>query len=715
MSDKNYIDSGARHQFYPSALSSSQRQLIRSLVESTGQVELEHRIATFRLHARNYVEAAEKNAEVDNLRVAVALSILADLVGQGWLVGTTEHGVYVEAASFDQAEGETVDHAKSRIRKGLQIASNQKLAEQSVQEFLRHMERHRSFNGRTVSIATLIDDGAQLAAKFRELQLDNEGDCGERVGKFIRPVLQECVADGRCSETGFKLQDIWRYFRYTWSLEYNPLPGRTQRFLVRNAARKHKPVIGIAMLASPTANLGSRDEWIGWQFDQLTTRILDGSLDARFVATKLVDALRLSVTEIRSDDLLSADELAQPDFNTLLRLEQIAAQASAQRSSDLSHKVDGVLVDIRDVGKSKLTDDDWFALSNTSLFRKKRAEQLIPVLRALEVLQDYGVSKEPATALYVALTEKAGQSAVRVALNEIKKRHLSSEVADLAVCGAIAPYNIILGGKLVALLMASREARQSYKDRYEGQVSEIASQIAGRAVSKSSDLKLITTTSLYGVGSNQYTRLALKRTAFPNMTSDVVWQKLRRGQGVSITHISEETVALMRKLGIAAHGRRRINSVFGEGSSPRMRQVREGLNLIGINDDSLLKQSHGRKVYGCELYEGARDDVLGLAKGGRNRASSSVRQISSAWAQRWLVPRIQKQSVLEELEASGAAKVQKELRSRSSQGERLNQDQPSEKDEEARASVISILEATETSSAEAVSTDLITASAPSST
>ena len=715
MNQKNTNNSGARHQFYPSALSDSQRRLIQSLVERTSQVELESRIATFRQHAREHVKAAEKSAELGNLRVAVSLSILADLIAQGWVVETTMHGVYVEAASFNQAEGETVDHAKRRIRKGLQVASNQKLAEPSVQEFLRHMERDRAFNGRTVSIATLVDDGSQLADKFRELQFESEDDCSEQLGRLIRPVLQECVADARCSETGFKLQDVWRYFRYTWSLEYNPLPGRTQRFLVRNAARKHKPVIGIAMLASPTANLGSRDEWIGWQLDQLSKGLMDGSLDARFVARQLVEALRLSVSEIRSDDLLSKNELARPDFNTLLRLEQIAAQASAQRRYDLSQRADGALVDIRDVDKSKLSDDDWLALSNTSLFRKKRAEQLIPVLRALEVLQEYGVANEPATALYVALTEKSGQSAVRVALNEIKKRHLSSEVADLAVCGAIAPYNIILGGKLVALLMASREARKSYKDRYEGQVSEIASQIAGRAVSKSSDLKLITTTSLYGVGSNQYTRLSLKRTTFPNMTTDVVWHKLRKGQGVSITHISEETVALMRKLGVAVHGRRRINSVFGEGSSPKMRQVREGLNLIGINDDSLLKQSHGRKVYGCELYDGARDDVLGLAKGARKRASSSVRQISFAWTRRWLVPRIQKQSVLEELEASGAAKVQKELRCRSSQGEKLIQDQPSEKDEEARANVASISEAIESSSSEAVSVDLMIASTPSST
>lgn len=668
-----------------------------------------------RFEARKFQQLADQCDAAANLRLAVTFSVLADLVGQRWVVEVEKHQVYVQAASFEPADGETIDHAKRRIRKGLQVGSNLQLAAPSVQDFIRSMERERDFNGRTVSIATLIDDGAELAKKLKPLSAIEASAWQTKLEGVIRPTLQECATDARCEETGYKLQDIWRYFRYTWSLEYNPLPGRTQRFLIRNAARKSKPVIGIAMLASPTANLGSRDEWIGWQLDQLINDLMNGSVDPQYAAKQLMEALKLSIREIRSDDLLSSDELAKPSFNTLLRLEQIAAQATAQRKNDLTSKPsNGTLVDIRDVSKSNRSDIDWLALSNTSLFRKKRAEQLAPILRSLSVLQEYGLDKEPSTALYIALTEKNGQAAIRVALNEIKKRHLSSEIADLAVCGAIAPYNKIIGGKLIALVMASREARKFYKDRYEGQVSEIASQIAGRAVSKNADLKLITTTSLYGVGSNQYTRLALRQTSFPGLATDVVWQKLRKGQGVSITHISDETVNLMRNLGITIYGRRRINSVFGEGSSPRMRQIREGLNLIGINDDSLLKQSHGRKVYGCELYEGARRDVLGLTPTGRRKPSASVRQISQAWARRWLKLRIETQSVLNDLAQSGSHEVQKELRDRVSQGEKLREVQPSENGDDARANVASISLIIEPNSSEDGSIDLITAKAVSS-
>ena len=682
--------------FFPGLLSEGQRGRLRAIVEETIDQDIDTRAASLRSMARDFASSGGAARDVGQLRVAVALSVLSDLVAQGWTVGSDKYHITVEAASFSPVDGETVDHAKRRIRKGLQIASNRQLAEPSVQGFRRYMEREREFKGRSVSIATLIDDGADLAHDLRRVAREPEADQAAALDKVIRPVLEECSADDRCAETGLKLQDVWRYFRYTWTLEYNPLPGRTQRFLIRNAARKHKPVIGIAMLASPTANLGSRDEWIGWQVDKVMAGLVDGTLEPGLTARKLFEALVAAISEIRSDDLLSPNQLEHPDLVVLLQLEQIAAQAAAKRKSDLARQEAGEIIDIRGVDKASVTDGQWRMLSETGLFRKKRAEQLIPLLRAKATLQAFGIESEPTTALYSALVEKNGQVAVRTALNEIKKRHLATEVADLAVCGSIPPYNQLLGGKLVALAMASREARMAYANRYSAQVSEIASQIAGKAVVRSSDLKVVTTTSLYGIGSNQYTRLSLRRAAFSDLPTDVVWKKLRSGAGVSITHISDETVALMRDLGIAVYGRRRINSVFGEGSSPRMRQIREGLNLIGINDDSILKQSHGRKVYGCELYDGAREDLLGFTKKTKKRASAPLRRISQAWVRRWLLPRIAKVDVLVAVERSGAEEVLGELNRRAAQGsEYLGH--PSTNEDEARASTASISSATEAS------------------
>jgi hypothetical protein len=56
--------------------------------------------------------------------------------------------------------------------------------------------------------------------------------------------------DAVCSETGQRLNDIWRYFRHTWVNIYRSVPGRNLMILVRDRAVPGHPVIGIAALAS---------------------------------------------------------------------------------------------------------------------------------------------------------------------------------------------------------------------------------------------------------------------------------------------------------------------------------------------------------------------------------------------------------------------------------------------------------------------------------
>jgi hypothetical protein len=76
--------------------------------------------------------------------------------------------------------------------------------------------------------------------------------------------------------------------------------------LIRNKARRNWPVIGIAMLPSPAANLYARDEWIGWRLNDVIERILNGTWDAARVATVILETLRSAISEIRTDDLLTS-------------------------------------------------------------------------------------------------------------------------------------------------------------------------------------------------------------------------------------------------------------------------------------------------------------------------------------------------------------------------------------------------------------------------
>src|SRR5262249_32773645 len=139
----------------------------------------------------------------------------------------------------------------------------------------------------------------------------------------------------KCSVTGLNRIDIWRYFRHTWSLEYRPIPGRQLPLLIRNAARPRRPVIGIALLASPVVRLRIRDNWIGWTPRALAENLGNGRWDAGATADALLARIDASIREIRSDDFATPEELEQPSERLLFRIELAAASAAEKRTRQL--------------------------------------------------------------------------------------------------------------------------------------------------------------------------------------------------------------------------------------------------------------------------------------------------------------------------------------------------------------------------------------------
>ena len=650
--------------FRPTALELDRLNDLLEVVRSADATDALELAVSLRRLAESARTQHHSSLEVQWLMLSVAASVLADLVEQGWELEAGDREVLVSPPRTDHTSGETVERIKARIRSGLMMSSDRQLASPATREFIEFMERQRAFSGRVVSIHDVVDDGQALAARLRSVAQLPLADRSKALSGVIRPVVQVCEPDARCEFTGLKLLDIWRYFRHTWALEYNPVPGRTLRILIRNKARTGWPIMGIAMLSSPAANLYARDSWIGWRTEDLIEKILSGDWNAEVVGKRMLAVIRQSIADIRADDLATPDELESGDKKTLFRLGQIVVRAAADRRNDLSHGSDAnYVIDIRSLGAdpSDFGDDEWRRLSDTALYRRKRAEQLLPLVETLKYLKAAGMEDAPAAALYEILVTKKGVEAVSLVLNEIRKRGLASDVADLSVCGAIAPYNHLLGGKLVALLMASQDVREIYQSRYKDKPSEIASQVAGRRVVRASDLKVLTTTSLYGINSSQYNRLKLRAGTTSKLFNDLAWEELDKTQGYSVTHFSKRTVALMRELGRVVHGRRKINSVFGEGSSPRTRQIRQGLLLIGISHGEFLKQPSGRRVYACETYPGARDDLIGFCRRTRNRKAPRVDAIARAWAERWVVSRVARPDVLERIADEDRGSVSREL------------------------------------------------------
>lgn len=195
-------------------------------------------------------------------------------------------------------------------------------------------------------------------------------------------------------------------------------------------------------------------------------------------------------------------------------------------------------------------------------------------------------------------------------------------VMDAYVLGAVPPYSQLIGGKLVAALIGSREVSELFEDKY-GQKKGI---ISGK--NKSARLVLVTTTSALG-RSSLYNRLKL-----PGMFE---FQRLGYTSGYGHFHIPDELFEELRKILQDENHKYASGHNYGDGPNWRFRVVREGLQRVGL-DPEMLRHGVKREAYAVPLADNWRDYLQGTAKEAIIRLPSKD-EISSYCIDRWLIPR----------------------------------------------------------------------------
>lgn len=593
-----------------------------------------------------FIEAARACPPDDRHFLLAAGLVLSDLVAQGWplrvLRGVVQVTPPLEVVGDVAAE-------KHRVRRQELVKRDAQLRQPAVQRFIRSMERMRLQDGRFVSIFSVIRDGRALADALREARVHSDGDRTQVLATLVDPYLQFVTSESaRCPVTGLRLMDVWRYFRHTWTNQYTSVPGRSMAFIVRDRAAPCHPVIGIGALSSPIVQIRERDTWIGWHPSTFLAAVRANPTEqvALWLNRILEDALQeIYVGDFLEEGLLSAHSFRDPDENVVGHL---LAESVEQRRAH--HRY----VRSRDHKQSYNIDseaDRWVSRARTHLFRSKRALALAELLRARILLRRYFVGRPSAAGLGQLASTAAGSNAIRKILRKAKADRIGIAVADISVCGAVQPYNAILGGKLVAMLAASPEVVMEYGRRYSRAESEIASAMAGRAIVRASKLVLLGTTSLYGVGSSQYNRIKI-----PCGNDVIRFEELGHSEAFGTSQYSDETVAALVRLVQQSANGQRVNSIFGEGVSPKLRKVREGLDLLNFPSDSLLKHHRHRVVYGVSLIRNLRNYLLGMDAEPDyfmrpEDGPAATASIAAWWRDRWLSLRIRQDPVLEEVAA----------------------------------------------------------------
>lgn len=400
----------------------------------------------------------------------------------------------------------------------------------------------------------------------------------------------------RCKHTGLRHMDIWRYFRYTWINAYRSSPGRSIRILVRYAAAPNHAVIGIAALGNTVIQQTVHDNWIGWNaqsflknfecpadFTDKCSRIIDKALNELY-QKDLIEEGFYSKTDRQKPTSRIIDKLKQESKESMKVYRQTPAEVEYLR-------------------RTEKPGADWSKRAKTHLYKSKRCAKLASLLSIRKTLQEAQIKEHK----YILRTKRI-QTAINQLIRFVKAEHVGENMMDITTCGAVAPYNHLLGGKLVSMLICSPEVVEYYKDKYAQNERIIASSMKGASVRRDASLVLLTTTSLYEVGASQYNRIKI---LVKEIGQRIEYQKLGLTEGFGTSHLSQETLNLMELLMNGYDGR--VNSVFGEGPSPLLRKIREALNLIGLPSHTILNHKSRWIIYGIYLAENFREILTGMA------------------------------------------------------------------------------------------------------
>jgi hypothetical protein len=196
-------------------------------------------------------------------------------------------------------------------------------------------------------------------------------------------------------------------------------------------------------------------------------------------------------------------------------------------------------------------------------------------------------------------------------------------VMDAYVLGAVPPYNALLGGKLVACLVRSRDIYDDFARIYGSSTGIISQQ------DKRARLLAVTTSSSMG-RSSVYNRLKLDGLEY--------FRPIGYTGGWGHFHIPDRLFAELRDyLRDSGHSYADLHR-FGQGPNWRMRTTRAALNSLGFAED-MLRHGIQREVFLCTLASNAAH-ILKSGKGQPDLESlRPVQEIAELAVERWIAPR----------------------------------------------------------------------------
>lgn len=195
-------------------------------------------------------------------------------------------------------------------------------------------------------------------------------------------------------------------------------------------------------------------------------------------------------------------------------------------------------------------------------------------------------------------------------------------VMDAYVLGAVPPYSLLLGGKLIAMLVCSNEVREVFRKKYNGHVTLIRQKIHPPY------LALVTTTSALG-RSSIYNRIRANGQEY--------WTSLGFTQGSGEFHFSNGIYDDIRAYVQNNCEPTAKHEAWGNGYRNKREVIRKCLSKIGLSAD-LMYHGIQREIFAAQLGP----NVIDFLKGDLQHPlfyNWPFKYLCETFADRWLMAR----------------------------------------------------------------------------
>lgn len=201
-----------------------------------------------------------------------------------------------------------------------------------------------------------------------------------------------------------------------------------------------------------------------------------------------------------------------------------------------------------------------------------------------------------------------------------------ANIMDAYVLGSVPPYSYILGGKLIASLVRTRNIYNDFASTY-GHTTGIISNKR-----KKPNLLAVTTSSAMG-RSSVYNRVKLGGVFY--------LKSLGYTRGWGHFHIPDELFARCRKFLASANHSYANQNRFGDGPNWKLRTIRASLKLLGLNEE-ILRHGIKREVFISEFAKNSLSILRGKSQKPDLRGLLRVDDVERLAVERWIIPRAER-------------------------------------------------------------------------